>query len=69
MTNLSKAARKELTRIERYGAHGIRGCDANLKSAPALVRRGLLRVDMVGKMPFYVITAQGLAALDIRVAK
>lgn len=61
---LSKAARKELKRIADAGPDGLRGADANLRSAPALVRRGLARVELwLGRAPYYCITDAGRAAL------
>lgn len=56
---LSKSARKELALMANEGLSGRRGCDVNLRSAPALVRQGLARIEMRSGYPFYVITEMG----------
>lgn len=61
---LSKSARKELVAMAIAGSTGRRGCDVNLRSAPALVKRGLARVEMDNGYPFYVITERGMKALE-----
>lgn len=60
---LTVAARKELDRIAKAKG-GLPGAEANLRSAPALVRRGLAKVEIVERRPYYVITIQGQKALS-----
>lgn len=45
------------------GRSGRRGCDVNLRSAPALVRLGLAKIETRDSYPFYVITEEGRRAL------
>ena len=59
MAQLSKAARKQLALMANEGLSGRRGCDVDLRFAPALVRRRLAKIDMRSGMPFYVITEKG----------